>query len=537
MKTVLALRRLLGILFLTLAMPMRSLAADIPKLKTLFQASSQTADYIMVIDTSLSMKEFWPVVIGGITEFSNALPDGDHVAVVFFNREASNTLILPRTINSKSKSDLRLELGKLGVPSGEEAKKTDLGKGLRLVLQESARPEANRLQFIFLFSDFEHDPATDSPYRSRDPNDPAWKELATQMKRVAANKSIQDFALMLPIGSHLGRDLPLVESVLGQPEVIPINTPETLQEWFNRRRAEIERDKMRMLVADDIGKGWNFEVLPDLFGNTVLVRSRLEKLPMAVAIQSCSAAGMVAQANIAPVALVEPKQNLAIIRLKEKGILSWPFWLVMPRRTATCSLGLSGNVEFQPSEEIGPALQLEVRRPIIAGEAIEIQIVRGAPLWIQAVVALLLALLLAALWRVWLKPAPNPSRGLFSRVLLHGGAYNEGIDIPQGNKLGLVIGNTDESTVKSKLGPPLFAFRLLGLKPKFPRLRPPRGIYAYAVRGTIYYRGRQYDAKKRRWVDQDAPLPQSEKKAIPIDFGTKLSVKREGDVILIEMKR
>jgi hypothetical protein len=511
-----------------------SFPADIPKLKALFGTSAQRADYIMAIDTSQSMDHLWPDVVTGISEFTNSIAEGDHVAVILFDTDANNTRVLPRSITAKSKQDLRQELGALPIPGG---KKTDFGRALRAVIAESSRPEANRLQFVFLFSDFEHDPPQGSEFLSRNPKDAEWQDLAARMKRAASDKTIQSFALMLPLGPHVGRDLALVRTVLGTLEAVPINNQDTLKAWFDRRRAEIERDKLRVLIDNELSSGWSIEAQPRPFGNVIIVKSHLTTLPVAVSVSGVSVTGFRGRPTNAVAVVLQPGQSAEIANLSPDGPLEWAKWLVTPKHVMSPApaVRLDGAVEVQPSEEIGPALQIEPRRPLAASGRIEGFIYTGAPMYVQVSLALLLLAIFLVSWKIWLAPVVPVSRA-FRKVILHGASHSEEIGVPANKKRTVIVGNTADADVKSKLSSPPFALRLIARRPVFPKLRPKRGIYASLVSGMVYYRTKRFDSKSRRWAEQAIPLPQHESQAIFITFQTKLSIRDGAEEVVLEVR-
>ncbi len=509
-------------------------AKDVPKLKAIFGANAQQADYVVLIDTSGSMRRFWPVVIDGISEFVAALPDKDHVSIIPFDREATNARLLPRTLDPQSRQDLMTELRHLPPPSGTpDQQYTDFGRALSALGEELGRPGANRLQFVFMFSDFEHDPAADSEYRSHDPQNPAWQALAARYNRVTSNKMVENFALMLPTGANVGRDLQLVRQVLGTVEVIPINDPQTLHEWFDRQREEIVRDKLRVLVRRDLLRGWSFDVQTSAFENQLNVRSNLQKLDLTLSVKEVAVSTFRAQVPPVPISL-RPGQAVRVAVLRPAGFGGWLRWLFTPRRTQLAKITLEGQAEAQSADEIEPELAMNPRQPLARSGQVQLPLAYGAPAWIQLLALLVLVVFAIACWRAWWAPAMPVSR-VFRRVTVHGSSHGEELKIPADRRESITVGNSRNADLVSGLQEPAFAFRLVSRKPALFRLRPKRGIYVHGISGAVYYRTRRFDGKSRRWSDQDALLPPTEAQAVSITFQTKLSVKRAGDEVVIRM--
>lgn len=212
--------------------------------------TNQPADYVIVIDRSGSMRPFWHLVRQAVASFLEAVPDGDYVSIVEFGTEARNSLT-PRPINAQTRADLISEIGNLPEPTDQA---TDIGRGIEKTLDELNRPNGNRLKFVFFLTDFAHDPPAQSPYyRQRSPQDEAWRRLAERMRNEQSANITQSYALLLPIGGAVGRDLALGRAVFPGLESVSVNQA-TLASWFERRKAEIARDKLRAVVEHDANR-------------------------------------------------------------------------------------------------------------------------------------------------------------------------------------------------------------------------------------------------------------------------------------------
>ncbi len=223
---------------------------DVPILTKLYAQETKKADFVIVLDRSGSMQKFWPSVIRSVSDFIEVLPDGDYVSILFFEGHAGE-LVTPREITPASRTSLREQLAGLGRPQGA---RTDLGAGINRTLDELNRPAANRLQFVFFFTDFEHDPPAGSRWISRNPSAPSWRELQQKKTRFVdqQNHLLKVYALRLPLTANVGRDMPLFESVFGDIELVTVTDHASLRAWFERRKAEIHRDRLRLVIEDAI---------------------------------------------------------------------------------------------------------------------------------------------------------------------------------------------------------------------------------------------------------------------------------------------
>lgn len=226
------------------------LQANYPNLYNL-AGGQQAADYVIVIDKSGSMKTFAGIIKTSLSSFVEAIPDGDYLSVVVFG-SSSNYFTTPTPINSDTREVIRQAINGLR-GSDLNDPRTDLGKGLEKCLDELNRPGGNNLKFSFFLTDFNHDPPSDSPYRSSNANDDAWQKLARRRQNEQADKVYDVTALLLPLEKDVGRNLNLGTSIFPHLRVERV-TQQTLGSWFERRRAEIARDRLKARVSDDLRK-------------------------------------------------------------------------------------------------------------------------------------------------------------------------------------------------------------------------------------------------------------------------------------------
>lgn len=210
--------------------------------------SQSPANFVIAIDRSGSMKQFWPAVREGVISFVDAIPDGDYLSIIAFGTGASN-LVTPRPINGQTRADLADEIRHLGEPTDSS---TDIGAGVEKVLDELNVSTGNRLKFVFLFTDFAHEPSPQSKYYGKlSPKDDVWQKLVQRRLNEQSDSALQVFALLLPVSGAVGRDIQLGQAVF--PELQPVHVNQaTLLPWFERRKAEIARDKLKAIVSRDL---------------------------------------------------------------------------------------------------------------------------------------------------------------------------------------------------------------------------------------------------------------------------------------------
>jgi len=222
------------------------LRKDFPNLMKLYENKLSTthADFVIAVDVSKSMEPFWDDVQQGMEIFLSSIPDGDYVSIIYFGETAR--LPFPPT---EFNSEVREEMIKTLRPTRPRDNRTDLGFMLDKILAELNRPGGNELKFVFMFTDFWHVATRNSPYLRS--NRQIWNTLRIRYEREQSGRYIETFALLLPLSRRVGQDIDLVRNVFHEMEEIRLNRT-TLRQWFQRRRAEILRDRLRYLVKKEI---------------------------------------------------------------------------------------------------------------------------------------------------------------------------------------------------------------------------------------------------------------------------------------------
>jgi len=222
-----------------------NLSKDFPVLNKTYQADSKRADYVIVIDQSGSMRDYWPNVKNGISALIGSLPDEDYVSILGFSSQCQ-ALVVPRKLNQSSKNELISQISQLPNPTGQ---KTDLFEAIDKTLDEINRPNSNELKFLFFITDFINDP----------PSNTNWDNtnihlLKEKYERIIGqtNRLLKLYALQLPLDINNGRDYDKFANIFHTLSSPIFLNQSTLIEWFERLKAEIEREKLRMIIENDI---------------------------------------------------------------------------------------------------------------------------------------------------------------------------------------------------------------------------------------------------------------------------------------------
>jgi len=239
-KTILSI-----LIICTSVVPQTILQRDFPVLNRIYQADGKRADYVIVIDQSGSMRNYWTNVRNGINGLIGSLPNEDYVSILGFSSECQ-ALVVPRRLNQSSKNELIAQINRLPNPNGQ---RTDLFEAIDKTLDELNRPNSNELKFLFFITDFINDPPSNTRWNST--NIHLLKEKYERIIQ-QTNRLLKLYALQLPLDINAGRDYNQFSNIFHTISAPIFLNQGTLLEWFDRLRAEIEREKLRMLVENDM---------------------------------------------------------------------------------------------------------------------------------------------------------------------------------------------------------------------------------------------------------------------------------------------
>jgi hypothetical protein len=225
------------------ASPEEMLEKDYPNLFSLYgkDAAKLPAHYVIAIDVSGSMKPFSEIMVSSIQDFIASLPDGDYVSLVKFGT-AVEKIGVPAYLTPENRTTVSEFIR--GVAFDEN--KTNLRGGIGLILDELNKPAAERIKFLFIFTDFDDEPPANS-------NPPSWESLASRFASEQSGGGVEVYALKLPLDGATGKDLPSLKKVFPGLQEVPVDRG-TLQGWFDRRKAEILRDRLRFVINQDLDR-------------------------------------------------------------------------------------------------------------------------------------------------------------------------------------------------------------------------------------------------------------------------------------------
>ena len=206
------------------------------------------ADHVFVFDSGRGEHARAQGALTVVAGLAAGLPTGDRVAVLGFADEAVS-LLAPTEVTEDpaARAALRAELGGLSLPTGGHS---DLGAALRGV-GDLLRGASAESQFVYLFSDFCHDPPAGSPW-SFDGVDGCrqvrgQRNLASAIERLPGTLS--------PIAVGLGtpdRDgLRAFFQVLGDGETVDLRRTE-VGTWAEHFGADLEWRKLAAVARKEL---------------------------------------------------------------------------------------------------------------------------------------------------------------------------------------------------------------------------------------------------------------------------------------------
>ncbi|MDR1161708.1 MAG: VWA domain-containing protein [Tannerellaceae bacterium] len=231
---------------------MRALGSDFPLLTRAFgnELEEEKADYIFVVDVSGTMQNYQSIVVPALQEFFRSLEEGDYVSLIKFGGAARSELAGYGTIRSQTRNSLIDYAPRLyDYPSNPADKHlyynyTDLSAMMDFLADDMKQIGRNRLKFVFILTDFVHDP---SPQRR---GNESWPVIARRLEMEQSENDICMFALQLP-GRDSGRDFDKMRETIPRSfdfEYQQITDGPTLSEWFRKKKNEILLDKLSALV-------------------------------------------------------------------------------------------------------------------------------------------------------------------------------------------------------------------------------------------------------------------------------------------------
>lgn len=216
----------------------------------IFGGELPRADFVLVVDASLSMRPLIATLRQALPALVAELPEGDHLSVLRFSTTAS-PYIADRTIAADTRSALARELQQLAEPQSAD-RYTDLEAAINRTLEELARPNFNPVQVVVFITDFCHEPLNPGSAR-RFPGAPcfSWdaEALAQRAQRMLSGHSVRVLALALE-GTR-EEAFALFHRVFPQALRVDVSVSR-LGEYFERLRQELRYHKVAARAAEEL---------------------------------------------------------------------------------------------------------------------------------------------------------------------------------------------------------------------------------------------------------------------------------------------
>ena len=203
------------------------------------------ASYLLLVDESGSMKPLWPAVRQALGEFSAAVPDGDDLEVRLF-ADCPHTLIPPTPASDRTRTAWQQQINGLGAPSG---KSTNLGCAAEAVIEQLRSAPAERLQFVFILTDGQHEPGAGEAARKYPQTwGGNWPSLAPEGETVLRGRPVAVTLLRL----NNDADRTFLSRVFPGLVVTDAIGPDALRSWFANARRRVSVSKLRLLVDREL---------------------------------------------------------------------------------------------------------------------------------------------------------------------------------------------------------------------------------------------------------------------------------------------
>ena len=240
-KNLSSITKLATVLFLLLAFAQLS-KGELTELQRIFGVSGVRATYVVVVDTSSSMRPFWGEVKNALGIFINALPVGDHLSLIVFDNQA--TMLLSENIPQDKGSLLNV------LPSDPGGKKTDIGRAIKKAIEELEKSR-NKIGFLLFLTDGKDEPPPDSEFVSQ--HDTEWRILRERGGKLIGEKNIEIYAIGLKAGADIGK----LGDVFGSEKVsLLTKSSSQLRSYFHSVKDELLRQKLLGQVEQELEEGY-----------------------------------------------------------------------------------------------------------------------------------------------------------------------------------------------------------------------------------------------------------------------------------------
>jgi len=211
------------------------------------------ASYLLLVDESGSMRGRWPAVKAVLAEFVSAIADGDELEIRTFAGTV-RTLIPPTPSSDPTRANWQSRLAGLPDPAGAN---TDLGLAAASVNEALRSAPTDRLYFVFLLTDGQHDPpAPVSASGFPSSWSPTWQKLSGEAQTLTSARPASISLLRLSEAadrSMLARVFPglVVTDAIG---------PDALRAWFANARRDVSVSKLRLAIEQELKRpAWSID--------------------------------------------------------------------------------------------------------------------------------------------------------------------------------------------------------------------------------------------------------------------------------------
>jgi hypothetical protein len=241
-----------------------ALKKDYPQLMEKFgnELENQRADYYFLVDVSGTMYQYKEAVVPALQEFFRSMQPDDYVSVIKFGGAAKNDIGSQGKVSDGVVNNLIKYVPNLyEVPNNPSEKRlyysfTDLHTMLEYLADEMRMPGLNNLKFIFIITDFIHEPTSENEKNEN------WEAIKRRLTNEQSENHLYAFALQLP-GKDTGRDLDKVKNAFPIPiDVQEMQDKEALSEWFSHKKNRILLDKFTALIKNK-NKDLQVEMMPE----------------------------------------------------------------------------------------------------------------------------------------------------------------------------------------------------------------------------------------------------------------------------------
>jgi hypothetical protein len=233
------------ILLLIICMPSLIFASISQRLEEKFQIGRPQAHYIILLDTSGSMKLFFNQVLEAVQVLLKVLPPDDILTIYRFDDfpiRLCNDVVkklgdpsnyLPKDVNRDPKS------------------RTEIGETLEKALDDIETSKAS-IFFLFFLTDGKEEPRVGSKFYTH--HEESWAALAMHGQKLAQQKEIWGYGL----GLRRYTDVTLLAKVIPSErvEIITMRNPSELQGLIESLREKVRRRWIQSAVARELESGF-----------------------------------------------------------------------------------------------------------------------------------------------------------------------------------------------------------------------------------------------------------------------------------------